>query len=535
MNRSVSVRRRGWTTSFALIFALSLWLGCAAADSPYVPYVPQIPYVDPIIIIDIFPPVTNVSLSGTKGENGWYTSDVTVTLKATDATGVDKTFYTLYAEGQTIGTLRTYTAPFKVTAQGKSRLSYYSIDTLGYTESAKIENIWVDKGAPEGSVVIAGGTEYATSPSVSLTLSAIDAVSGVLQMRFRNDEGSWSAWEAFSATKEWELGSQDGLRRVSAQFGDMAGLVSAIYQDDIVLDTLPPSLMSPTVNGTKIKSSSYSLNWTAMDQGSGVDRYEVRVDGGAWTTTGATPSYTFSDLADGVHTFEVKAIDKAGRSQALSVDIIVNRSPIGGPGYLEEMLLIVMVVAVAGAVIFFLMRKRSKKPPAPERLKLSAEPGEIVADGRSTSTLTVALLDKSGKPAAATGDMEIRLATNIGRLVDPAVRIKKGASSGATVIASTTQFGPASVSAESSGLETGTVTLNFKEKPRFCMGCGARMSVRDTRCSKCGASPAHFGGPETKTCHCGAVLPQTASYCSECGAKQPPVAGTMSQQPPAMG
>ena len=57
---------------------------------------------------------------------------------------------------------------------------------------------------------------------------------------------------------------------------------------------------------------------------------------------------------------------------------------------------------------------------------------------------------------------------------------------------------------------------------RFCMECGNRMPPKGFYCNNCGSSPRNFGGPKTKSCHCGTVIPGTAKFCSACGAKQAP-------------
>jgi len=60
------------------------------------------------------------------------------------------------------------------------------------------------------------------------------------------------------------------------------------------------------------------------------------------------------------------------------------------------------------------------------------------------------------------------------------------------------------------------------EDKRFCMECGNRLSAKGFYCNNCGSSARNFGGPKTKTCHCGTVIPATAKFCSACGAKQAP-------------
>jgi hypothetical protein len=65
-----------------------------------------------------------------------------------------------------------------------------------------------------------------------------------------------------------------------------------------------------------------------------------------------------------------------------------------------------------------------------------------------------------------------------------------------------------------------------KEKPRFCMGCGTRMELKDKKCMECGAAPQQFTG-DAKSCkNCEArgkktYNPATAKFCRECGASQP--------------
>ncbi len=511
----------------AVLASIWLWIVLAISGLTVLcaePFVPYLPEVNITPIFDFTPPVTNISLAGTLGENEWYTSSVTVTLSASDVGwGVDKTKYFVVREGTDgLVIMLEYKNPFALNNEGKWAVKYWSVDKAGNSEETKAKSVYIDKTKPEGSIVIEGGAQHTKSRTVTLTLTASDAISGVAMMRFNTDNGTWSAWEPFATTKSWELTGSDGTRNVYVQFKDVAGLASDSKYDSIILDTLPPSVSFAVANGTKTKAKTFTVNWTGQDAGLGVDRYEVRVDGGTWIDTGSSTTYILGDLRDGRHTLEVKALDKAGRSAVYALSFVVNTSPLGGPGYLEEFVLIIVIIAILVGLFLYWLSKRPKKPPAPVKLNVKAEPAEIVADGKSSCTITVELLDKKGRPAGAQADLEVRLSATSGRLVSPTVRIPRGQNSGTAVLVSSTEFGSLSVSAEAAGLEAGSSKVVFKEKPRFCMGCGSRMSVKDTVCQKCGASPSHFGGLETKTCHCGAVLPFTAGFCSECGAKQQP-------------
>ena len=69
---------------------------------------------------DDTPPVTTHALSGTLGSNGWYRSNVTVTLTVTDAlSGVASTEYRINGGG-----VQLYGSPFTLTAQGIHSVEY---------------------------------------------------------------------------------------------------------------------------------------------------------------------------------------------------------------------------------------------------------------------------------------------------------------------------------------------------------------------------------------------------------------------------
>ena len=100
---------------------------------------------------DINPPSTNCTLAGTL-VGGIYTSDVTVTLTATDdSSGVNHTYYILDA-----GALTTYTAPFIVSANGAHTVLYYSVDKAGNIEENQTKAFTIQHAAPI-TITIKGG------------------------------------------------------------------------------------------------------------------------------------------------------------------------------------------------------------------------------------------------------------------------------------------------------------------------------------------------------------------------------------------
>jgi hypothetical protein len=107
-------------------------------------------------IPDVLPPITTQAMTGTMGLNGWYVSNVVITLTATDPfppmkydpkppSGVNYTMYKLH----TGDTYTVYTAPVTVSTDGQYQLYYYSVDKAGNVEVANGPvNFKVDKTAP---------------------------------------------------------------------------------------------------------------------------------------------------------------------------------------------------------------------------------------------------------------------------------------------------------------------------------------------------------------------------------------------------
>ncbi|PVX24075.1 MAG: hypothetical protein CW716_10820, partial [Candidatus Bathyarchaeum sp.] len=209
--------------------------------------------------------------------------------------------------------------PF-ITTQGENNsLEYWSIDNAGNEELPHkiLTEIKLDTTAPAGSITINNGDPYAVSASVTLTLTATDATSGVHQVRFSND-GVWDteSWEAYSSTKVWNLASGDGTRTVYYQVMDGAGLVSETYSDEIILDTSSPvGSIVIDVESEYVTSSVVTLNLSAADATSGVHQVRLSNDGvwdtELWENPSSTKVWTLT-LDDGEKTVYYQIRDNAG-------------------------------------------------------------------------------------------------------------------------------------------------------------------------------------------------------------------------------
>jgi len=193
-------------------------------------------------------------------------------------------------------------------------------DSAGNISTPVSSTITLDTIAPTGSVVIAGGATYATSTSVSLTLSASDGASGVAQMSFSNDNSSWSAWESYATSKPWTLSTGDGSKTVYVRYTDNAGNISTPISANIILDTQSPSAAVNAL-ATYQASLTFDVTWSGTDATSGLANYDVQYqdNSGAWTdwqaaTTATTGSFTGQD--NHTYAFRARARDNAGNGSS---------------------------------------------------------------------------------------------------------------------------------------------------------------------------------------------------------------------------
>ena len=90
------------------------------------------------------------------------------------------------------------------------------------------------------------------------------------------------------------------------------------------------------------------------------------------------------------------------------------------------------------------------------KLKLSAEPAEIPADGKSKSTITIRVEDNNGIPIPVPEDLMVELVTNIGTIESP-VKILVGRASTKATLTSSTVKGAATVKAKAEFLKSSTI------------------------------------------------------------------------------
>ena len=323
------------------------------------------------------PPIPSLSISGTFGQNGWYTSNVKISLYTTEnSSGLLQIEYAFYNQEWT-----TFTEPFTILAEGQTALYYrsrYVGGAIGVTESHAID---IDKTPPYGSILIDGGFEDAFSTLVNLTLSVTDepsgptthppsgyiwgVPSGPADMRFSNNGVFWSPWESFTNNKTWNMEAGAGTKTVYAQARDNAGLVSETFTDTINLITDQDSLAPETkisLSGKKgakdVYTSDVVIIFDSTDNLSGVNMTEYSFDANSWTQY-ASPFYISTE---GETTVYYRTYDFAGNMELMKTETFTierNRTSDSELSPLVTYSLFVIATIIILATIFIIRKKRT--------------------------------------------------------------------------------------------------------------------------------------------------------------------------------
>ena len=204
-------------------------------------------------------------------------------------------------------------------------------DNAGNVSSVYTDTINLDTTVqPEYGLSINEGALFTNQITVTLTLPANPHTA---QMMVSNDGGFAGAqWEPYATHKEWQI-TQYGAyvipRTVYAKYKDTAGVISSVYQDDIILDVTAPS--SSITNLSRIGASSaarvnalssstvpVAVEWEGSDDVSGVKWYDIQYkqgSAGTWTDwlTRTTQTFaTFNATSGYTYYFQSRAEDHAG-------------------------------------------------------------------------------------------------------------------------------------------------------------------------------------------------------------------------------
>lgn len=185
--------------------------------------------------IDQTPPATTAKITtGTKGNENWYVSDVSIELTASDeASGVAQINYSI-DNGQTY---QKYTGPINIQTEGINKLLYYSEDNAGNKEDAKELEIKIDQTPPDTLLSLSwtkGGNDWYGS-DVLASFNATDDTSGSPSTFYKLDNEK--NFTQYSDTIKIE---KEGATTITYYSIDEAGNIENQKIKEIKIDKTPP-------------------------------------------------------------------------------------------------------------------------------------------------------------------------------------------------------------------------------------------------------------------------------------------------------
>jgi hypothetical protein len=218
------------------------------------------------VSIDLTPPVTTASLSGTL-TGSTYDAAVQVTLSATDTggSGVKYTYYQV--DG---GATKTYTAPFSVSTLGSNTVKYWSVDGAGNVEAAHTVTFTIT-GAPATMTTPAPGATLA-SGSATFTWTAGVGVTNYQLWLGTTGAGSSSLYVSGSitATSTTATIPASGVKVYARLYSEIGG--KWVYNDYTYTESGTPAVLTTPKPGSTFTGTSETFTWTA---GAGVTDYQL--------------------------------------------------------------------------------------------------------------------------------------------------------------------------------------------------------------------------------------------------------------------
>lgn len=196
--------------------------------------------------------------------------------------------------------------------------------------------------------------------SVRVNLSASDIMEGVNYTMYRVDAGSWMTYgTTFDVISE-------GQHTISYYSVDNGNNTEKTNSFTVKIDLTPPTLSITQANGTIFTATSVVISWNGSDVTSGIDHYEMSLDGAAFQHLDATTmSKNLTNLSPGDHYLVVRAVDRSGLVTERRIDFKVSTG-ISEPGstFLADMwpwLLLLSVVTASLLILFLIFSRRRKK------------------------------------------------------------------------------------------------------------------------------------------------------------------------------
>ena len=165
--------------------------------------------------VDPTAPTTRGTLAATMGSNGWYVSDVVVTLSAFDGVSGIATVEYRVNDGPWL----SYSGPFTLSDGGAYVVEFAAVDVAGNQDSLHRITFKIDQAGPAFLSLTSSGN--ATGSPVLISWEATDNDSGIAGYEVRVDNGPFTSLGGVTAVL---LNLSEGSHVVQVRATDRAGV-----------------------------------------------------------------------------------------------------------------------------------------------------------------------------------------------------------------------------------------------------------------------------------------------------------------------
>ncbi|MCX6031067.1 MAG: hypothetical protein NT169_17440 [Chloroflexi bacterium] len=283
--------------------------------------------------LDATPPATAYLIEGTQGQNGWFTSPLTVRLVPTDSgSGVATTVYRINDGPWQTGVL------FQLTTDGAYTLVFYSVDVAGNVETTFPVQVKLDTAAPTAAIAIqTTPANWSQVNRFNIQWANPTDLSGIAGVYYRLDTEPTAPDDGIFSPLTNRLDNltvpDEGIHRLYLWLRDNAG--NADHRNRAIApllryDATPPTTAAQAqgVAGTEgWYRSVVTVTLDATDAQSGVVSTRYSLDAGPWTV-GASIAITIPEK----HVLEYSSEDVAGNVEPMHrLTIRIDTDPPAAP------------------------------------------------------------------------------------------------------------------------------------------------------------------------------------------------------------
>ncbi|HSS04152.1 MAG TPA: hypothetical protein VLK89_03050, partial [Solirubrobacterales bacterium] len=206
-------------------------------------------------------------------------------------------------------------------SEGSHTFEVRALDQAGNTDASPATFSWsVDTVAPDTQITTHPST-LTNSAAASFAFNGSDpSGSGIASFECRIDSSKAADWAPCSSPKSYS-GLAEGAHAFEVRAVDVAANTDAspaVFTWTVKAqpaDTQPPDTQITTHPSALTNSAAASFAFNGSDPGgSGIASFECRLDAGTWGPCSSPRNY--ANLSGGRHSFEVRAIDQAGNTDA---------------------------------------------------------------------------------------------------------------------------------------------------------------------------------------------------------------------------